>query len=119
MKLEICNDHLPVLGWCETSECPCYEQLAEEVRDGYEITYNSSLELDEDELCTFIFYDEYSKGTLHAVFSGRVNYLGHYPDHSAPHTYVFYPEKEIKIRCVGHSKDDGSPQVIILKSKIL
>jgi hypothetical protein len=119
MKLKISNDHLPVLGWCEISECPCYEQLAEEVRDGQSIIYNSDKDLDDDELCAFIFYDEYSKGTLHSVFSGRVNSIGHYPDHTAPYAYAFYPEKEIKINSIGYCKCCGGPGEVILKSKKL
>ena len=119
MKLKINNDYIPVLGWCETSECPCYEQLAEDLRNGHMIIYNSIREFDDDELCTFIFYDEYHKNTLYAAFSGTVEFLGQHPDHSAPFAYAFYPEKEIMISCVGKCPDCGDPEVTILKSKKL
>jgi len=119
MKIELKSNHIPVLGWCDVSECSCYKQFAEEVRDGEIIIYNSAIELDNGELCAFIFYDDYPKKTLYAVFSGTVEYLGRYPDHSAPYTYAFYPEKEIEISCIGYDKEGDDPQVLIMKSKKL
>jgi hypothetical protein len=119
MKIELSIDHLPVLGWCDVSECPCLEQLEEEVRDGQSIIYNSDKDLDDDELCAFIFYYEYSKKTIYAVYSGTVEYLGHYPECSAPFAYVFYPEKEIKVSSIGYCKCCGGPGKVILKSKNL
>ena len=119
MKLEINKDHLPVLGWCETSVCSYYEQLAEDVRDGQSIIYNSDKDFDDDELCAFIFYYEYSKKTVSVVYSGKVEYLGRYPDHSAPYAYVFYPEKEIKVSSIGYCECCGEPGRVILESKKL
>ena len=119
MKIELSNDNIPVLGWCETSECSYYEQLAEDARDGQSIIYNSDKDLDDDELCAFIFYYEYSKKTVSVVYSGTVEYLGHYPDCSTPYAYAFYPEKEIIISSIGYCKCCGDPGRVILKSKKL
>jgi hypothetical protein len=119
MKLEIKNDHLPVLGWCDVSECGSYVQLAEEVRDGQSLIYNSDKDLDDDELCAFIFYYEYSKKTVSVVYSGTVEYIGCYPDHSAPYAYAFNPEKEIKVSSIGYCQCCGDPGMVILESKKL
>ena len=119
MTVELKNNHLPVLGWCEVSECGCYAQLAEDVGNGECIIYSSDKEFDENELCAFIFYYEFSKKTVYIVYSGKVEYLGRYPDHSAPNAYAFYPDKEIKISNIGHCKCCGEPGEVILKSKKL
>jgi hypothetical protein len=115
MKKEIKKNLLPVLGWCEVSECPCYEGLAEDVRNGQSIIYKSDKDFYDEELCAFIFYYEYPE-SVYGIYSGRVNYLGRYPDHSTPFTYVYTPEKEVKIKSVGYNKDSGEPQVVILKN---
>jgi SNF2 family DNA or RNA helicase len=119
MKLKICNNNIPVLGWCDVAECGSYLQLAEDVRDGQSIIYNSDKDLDDGELCAFIFYYEYSKKTVYIVYSGKVEYLGRYPDHSAPYAYVFYPEKEIKVSSIGYCECCGEPGRVILESKKL
>jgi hypothetical protein len=115
MKKEIKKNLLPVLGWCEVSECPCYGELAEDVRSGQSIIYNSDKEFDDDELCAFIFYYEYPE-SVYVVYSGKVNYLGHYPDHSTPFAYVFTPQREVKIKAVGSCKECNDPQVVVLKN---
>jgi hypothetical protein len=119
MTVELKNNHLPVLGWCDGSECGSYVQLAEEVRNGQSLIYNSDKDIDDNELCAFIFYDEYSQKTVSVVFSGTVEYLGYYPDHTAPYAYAFYPEKEIKVRSIGYCRCCGNPGMVILKSKKL
>ncbi len=119
MKIELKSNLIPVLGWCDVSECPCYEHLAEEVRDGNSIICNSDKELDDYELCAFIFYNESSKSTYRVVFSGIVEYMGRHPDHSTPFVYAFYPEKEIKVSCFGYDEEGDAPQVLIMKSKKL
>jgi len=115
MKKELSDNNLPVLGWCDTSEDPCYKQLAEGIRDGHSIIYNTDKELDDD-LCAFIFYD---KLDLYVVFSGNVEYLGPYPDLSAPLAYRFIPEKEIRVRFIIDNPEDNSPEEVILWPKIL
>lgn len=117
MKLKLKSNLIPVLGWCDISDCQCYEQLVEEMSNGDSIIYNTDIDLDEDELCAFIFYADYSKKTVYAIFSGTAEYLGRHIDHSAPLTYVFYPGKKIKPRVVGYDKDSRHPKVVILKAK--
>ena len=119
MTLELKNNSLFVVGWCDTSEDPCYKQLAEGVREGHRIICNTKKELNDDELCAFLFYDEYSKSTLHAAFSGRIEYLGPHPDLSEPRAYAFYAEKEIKVSSIVHCECCGDPGIVILKSKKL
>jgi hypothetical protein len=94
MKLNISNGHLPVLGYRDMSECSCYEQLAEDMENGEIIIYNTIEEFEDEELCAFIFYDDYSKRTVYSVFSGKVEFIGRHPDHEAPFAYIFIPDKE-------------------------
>jgi len=119
MNIELSDNRLPVLGWRETSEFSFYEQLAEGVRDGQSIICNSDKDIDQDELCAFIFYYEYSKKSVSVVYSGTVEYLGYYPDHSAPYAYAFYPKKEIKVSYIGYCQCCGDPGKVILESKKL
>jgi hypothetical protein len=119
MTVELKNSHLPVLGWRETSEFSFYEQLAEGVQYGLSIICNTHKNLNENELCAFIFYSEYSKRTIYKVFSGTVEELGIFPNHLAPSAYRFHPEKEIKISSIGNCPNCGDPEVVILESKKL
>ncbi len=119
MKIELSNDNIPVLGWSDISECKCYKQLAKDINDGEVIIYNTIKEFEEEELCAYIFYDDYSKQTIYAVYSGRVEFIGRHHDHSAPFAYVFYPMKKIKIKGVGYYKCSGEPEAVMLKSKKL
>jgi hypothetical protein len=119
MKIELKSNTIPVLGWSDISECKCYEQLAKDMNDGEEIIYNTIEEFDDEELCAFIFYDDYSKRTVYSVFSGSVEFIGRHPDHSAPFVYVFYPLKKIKVKGVGYCECCGEPEAVMLKSKKL
>ena len=115
MKRNISKKHLPVLGWCDTAECICYEELAEGVREGHSIICNTNKKLD-DVLCAFLFYN---KLNIYAAFSGNVKFLGPYPDHSSPLAYRFDPKKEIRVRFVIGSPEDNSPEEVVLWPKNL
>ena len=119
MKIELKSNPIPVLGWSDLAEDHCYVHLAEGVQYGLSIICNTHKKLNEDELCAFIFYNEYSKRTLYKVFSGTVEELGIFPNHLAPNAYKFYPEKEIIISSIGSCPDCGEPEVVILESKKL
>lgn len=119
MKIKLENSKIPVLGWSDISECKCYEQLAEDMNDGETIIYNTIEEFDDEELCAFIFYDDYSKRTVYSVFSGSVEFIGRHPDHDAPFAYIFYPDKEIIVESIGYCQCCGEPGKVILKSKKL
>ncbi|MBV6419628.1 MAG: hypothetical protein DAHOPDDO_00851 [Ignavibacteriaceae bacterium] len=119
MKIELKSSILPVLGWSDVAECKCYEQLAKDMNDGEEIIYNTIREFEDDELCAYIFYNDFDSGTLYTVFIGRVEFIGRHPDHSAPFVYVFYPMKQIKVKGVGYCKCCGEPEAVMLKSKKL
>ena len=116
MKRNKKKNTLPILGWCEVSECSCYEELAEEVRNGQNLIYSSDMEFDPDENCAFVFYYEYRKNVF-AVFRGTVEYIGRYPNHSTPYAYIFTPEKEVIAESIGYCKEFGDPKVVILKNK--
>lgn len=119
MKVEFNNNIIPVLGWSDIGECKCYEQLAKDMNDDEEIIYNTIREFEDDELCAYIFYNDFDSGTLYTVFIGRVEFIGRHPDHSAPFVYVFYPMKQIKVKGVGYCKCCGEPEAVMLKSKKL
>jgi hypothetical protein len=119
MKIELKRNIIPVLGWSDISECKCYEQLAKDMDNGECIIYNTIKEFEDKELCAFIFYEEFEKGTLYTVFSGRVELIGRHPNHYVPFVYVFYPMKKIKIKGVGYCKCCDEPEAVMLKSKKL
>lgn len=117
MNLEIKSSVLPVLGWSDISECKCYKQLAKDINDGEAIIYNTIREFEDEELCAYIFYEDYSSKTLYEVYSGKVEFLGRHPDHSAPFVYAFYPMKKIKIKGVGYCECCDEPEAVMLKNK--
>ena len=119
MKIELKSNTIPVLGWSDISECKCYEQLAKDINDGEEIIYNTIREFEDGELCAYIFYKDFEESKLHTVFTGRVEFIGRHPDHSAPFTYVFYPMKQIKVKGVGYCECCGEPEAVMLKTKKL
>ena len=119
MKIEFNNNIIPVLGWSDVTECKCYEQLAKDMDNGDCIIYNTITEFEDEELCAYIFFEDYEKGTLSKVFSGRVELLGRHPNHYAPLVYVYYPMTKIKIKGVGYGKDSDEPEAVMLKSKKL
>ena len=119
MNIELKSNKIPVLGWSDISECVCYKQLAKDMNDGDTIIYNTIRELEDEELCAYIFYNDFSKNKLHTVISGRVQFIGRHPDHSAPFAYVFYPLNKVKISSVEYCKCCGEPEAVILKNKKL
>jgi len=119
MKLKLKNNLIPVLGWCDLSECSCYKTLAKDMNDGESIIFNTIREFEDEELCVFIFYEEYDKRNLYSVFTGTVELIGRHPDHSAPLAYKFYPMKKVNIKGVGYCKCCGEPEAVMLKNKKL
>jgi hypothetical protein len=117
MEIKLNNNIIPVLGWCDVSECSCYEALAEDMNVGESIIFNTPREFEDGQLCAFMFYFEFNKQNLHSVFSGTVKFIGRHPDHEAPFAYIFYPEKKVNIKGVGYCKCCGKPEEVILKSK--
>jgi hypothetical protein len=119
MNIEIKSSRMPVLGWSDISECNCYKRLAKDMIDGDVIIYNTIREFEEEELCVYIFYNNFSKQKLHMVISGRVQFIGRHPDHSAPFTYVFYSLNKVKVSSVDYCKCCGHPDEVILNNKKL
>lgn len=119
MNIELKSNKIPVLGWSDVSECNCYKRLAKDMIDGDVIIYNTIREFEEEELCVYVFYINFSKKKLHTVISGRVQFIGRHPDHSAPFTYVFFPLSKVKVSSVGYCKCCGDPDEVILESKKL
>ena len=119
MKIEIKSNIIPVLGWSDVAECKCYEQLAKYMNDGEEIIYNTIRVLEDDELCAYIFYNDFDSGTIYEVFIGRVELIGLHPNHHAPLVYVFFPMKKIKVNGIGYCGCCGEPETVMLKTKKL
>ena len=119
MNIELKSNKIQVLGWSDVSECSCYKRLAKDMIDGDSIIYNTIKEFEDEERCVYLFFEDYSKRTLYKAISGRVEFIGRHPDHSAPFAYVFYPLKEIRVSSIGYCKCCGEPDVVILQSKKL
>jgi len=119
MEIKLNSNIVPVLGWCDVSECSCYEALAEHMNDGETIIYNTPREFEDGDVCAFMFYDEYDKRNIHSVLTGTVKFIGRHPDHSAPFTYIFSDAKKVNVKGVGYCKCCGKPEVVVLKNKKL
>lgn len=119
MKIEFESKIIPVLGWSDLAECKFYKHLAQDMNDGEEIIYNTIRELEDDGLCAYIFYTDYSNKTLYSIYIGRIHFIGRHPDHSAPFAFVFSPLKKVKVSSVGYCDCCGEPQTVILNSKKL
>jgi len=76
MNIELKSNRIPVLSWSDLSDCNCYRQLAKDMNDGDIIIYNTITEFEDEELCVYIFYNDFSKNKLHTVISGRVQFIG-------------------------------------------
>ena len=60
MEIKLKSNIIPVLGWCDISECNCYNAIAKDMNDGEIIIYNTIIEFEEEELCAYIFYNDFS-----------------------------------------------------------
>ena len=119
MKLNIKNSELPVLGYSDLSDSKFYEELEKNIQDGKHIICDTVPELLDEELCAYIIYKDFEKGSISAVYSGKVECIGFYPDHKSPLACVFLPMKKIDIEDVVYCKCCGRPDVVLLKTKRL
>ena len=119
MKIEIKNNTLHVLGFSDLSKSKFYEQLEKDMQDGNPIFSNTVPELLDEEINAYIFYKDFKKGSISKVYSGRVEFVGIYPDHKSPFACVFYPLNKIDIKDVVYCKCCGRPDTVILKTKKL
>ncbi len=119
MKLNIKNSELPVLGYSDLSKSKFYEEIEKNMKDGNPIIYNTVPELLDEELCAYVIYKDFEKGSISVVYSGRVEFIGIYPDHKSPLACVFLPMKKIDIENVIYCKCCGRPDSVILKTKRL
>lgn len=119
MEIKFNSNIVPVLGWCDQSVCSFYKTLAEDINEDEIIICTTSIDFEDEDLCAFIFYDDYHNKNLYSVFTGTVEFIGRHPDHSAPFAYIFYPEKKVNIKGVGYCKCCGEPEEVMLKDKKL
>lgn len=119
MKVKFNNNIIPVLGWSDVAECQCYKQLAKDMNDGEIIINNTIREFEDEELCAYIFYNDFDSGILYTVFIGRVEFIGRHPNHFAPLVYAFWPISSIKVKGVRYCKCCEEPEAVMLKSKKL
>jgi len=119
MKIELKSNTLPVLGYSDLSKSKFYEQLEKNMQDGKPIICNTVPELLDREICAYIIYKDFEKGSVSKVYSGKVEFVGIYPDHRSPLACVFSTMKKIDIEDVVYCKCCGKPDVVILKTKRL
>ena len=119
MKIELKSNTLPVLGYSDLSKSKFYEQLEKNMEDGEPLIYNTVPELLDEDICAYIIYKDFEKGSISKVYSGRVEFVGIYPDHKAPLACVFFPMKKVDVKDVSYCKCCGRPDVVILKTKRL
>ena len=119
MKIELKENCLPVLGWLDMSADMFSEYLAEEVRDGNEIVFNTYKKFKEDELCAFVLFKDRSKKLTYKIMGGTAKYLGVYPDKSAMLAYAFCPTNELKVTGIKSCAHCGNPEIVVLKTKKL
>ena len=119
MKIEFKTNYIPVLGWLDITAGVFYEDLANEVCNSGDVIFSRNTHFDDGELCTIIFYKDYSKKRFYQVMTGTVMFLGLYPDPSAMMAYSFDPVKNIKVKRIEYCEHCGVPEVVILKTKKL
>ena len=119
MKIELKSNTLPVLGYSDLSKSKFYEQLEKDMQDGNPIFSNTVPELLDEEICAYIIYKDFEKGSISKVYSGRVEFVGIYPDHRAPFACVFFPMKKVDVKDISYCKSCGRPDTVILKTKKL
>ena len=95
---------LPVLGYSDLSKSKFYEQIEKNIQDGEPLICNTVPELLGKEIYAYIIYKDFEKGSILKAYSGRVEFIGRHPDHSAPLVYAFWPMSSIKVKGIRYCK---------------
>ena len=79
----------PVFGWTVDDDSDFYIELIEQVKKGASIVHEYSRKLDLSEEYIYIFFKSFHPTIVEAVFKGKVEYIGIFPEAVSPHAYKF------------------------------
>lgn len=120
MKLKFESEGIQVIGTCEISGFPSYNLLLNGLLAGQDIVCKSDLIVnDKSNLFAFILYDKNKVGICNYSFTGKVEFLGAFPEYNYPFAYRFYPEKLVKAGNLIIDDITGEPIELIIESKKL
>ena len=91
----------PVFGWTVDDDSDFYPELIEQVKKGTSIVHEYSRELDLSEEYIYIFFKSFQPAIVEAVFRGKVEYIGIFPESASPHSYQFIPKEEVMLKSIG------------------
>ena len=120
MNIELKTSIVPVLDWADTSDCPHTLMEKNTEKGGWIWTHHIIKDLKDDDLCVYIFYNDYNNGLISNIFIGRVvKYLVPIPGRSTPAGCIFAPIEKIKVKDIVYDKFLSRPKAVMLKSKKL
>jgi len=119
MKIKLKNNLIPLFGCIDLKKEPLKKFIVKDFIAKQCMVGDSYNHIDENELYSYIIFDNLEKSIVNSVFIGRVKYLGLFVELDYLYAYGFYPENEIKINCIGIDEDFETPNSVYIKQKKL
>ncbi|MFO7523955.1 MAG: hypothetical protein R6W68_00745 [Ignavibacteriaceae bacterium] len=91
----------PVFGWTVDDDSDFYPELIEKVKNGASIVHEFSREIDPSEEYIYLFYKSFHPTIIETAFKGKIEYVGIFPEETAPHAYKFTPSDEVILKGLG------------------
>ena len=118
MDNELDSVKLRVIGWSPITKSATRKKLEENMKNCKTINYETFKELDDDELCVYLFLDDTSNEKPRA-YLGRVRFIQREPGTSWRLPYKFYPIKRIDIQDIIYCKCCWEPWKVYVQESEL
>ena len=117
--MKLSTNELPVLGWSHITKGSANKQTEKNLNNGKTIAYNTFKEFYDDELCTYIIYDDTSRKGSIKVYLGWVKFIEKSLKWVGPFAYLFHPMQKLNVEEIIYCKRCGQPVEVILENKDL
>jgi hypothetical protein len=119
MKINFSLVPISIFGWCLNTDPVFFQKIIRSAAKGNPIVQDSTRKVDEMEEYAYVFYDSLNPLVIAKAFIGKVEYKGMYPNPSAPHGYIFYPNSELYFKGLLIDDTEQGPDQIVRDNKKL